>query len=243
MEHQRHLSQLLLAGEAKTSRAMRFSGGNAPRVTSAPTSMSKPNRHEGELPRGHHPKEKGGKGKDKKDTSKIPCLFYPKGTCKNCKNCPFMHKDASPFVPAKGDGDKGGKSRSPSSKRRRPSKKRGKGAEKTAACCLSPAATLMGVSSLQSRVRFALAARKGDANKRDHWVVDERKGTCTRIHQKFRTCLYVPQPGHCPVPFWRLKGNVEVRKVPVTLWRKRTTSRLVITMSPWIGGSEPRHST
>ena len=57
---------------------------------------------------------KGGKGKDKKDTSKIPCLFCPKGTCKNGKNCPFTHKDASPSVPAKGDSAKGDKPKSPS---------------------------------------------------------------------------------------------------------------------------------
>ena len=43
--------------------------------------------------------------------------------------------------------------------------------------------------SPQPGVRFALAARKSDANKWGHWVVDEHKGTCTRIHQKFRTCL------------------------------------------------------
>ena len=73
---------------------------------------------------------------------------------------------------------------------RRPSKKRGKSAEKAAACCLSTAATLTGVSLPPSGTRFALAARKGEANKRDHWVVDENKGTCTRIHQKFRACLY-----------------------------------------------------
>ena len=100
---------------------------------------SEPTTPRGELPREPHPKaekaqEKAAKGKDKKDTSEIPCLFYPKGTCKNGKNCPFLHKDASPSVPAKGDGDKGGKPKSPSSKRRRPSKKRGKSAEKTAAC-------------------------------------------------------------------------------------------------------------
>ena len=95
--------------------------------------------------------------------------------------------------------------------RRRPSKKRGKSAEKAAACCLSTTATLTGVSLPPSEARFALAARKGEANKRDHWVVDEHKGTCTRIHQKFRTCLYAPRPEHCPVPFWRLKGNVEAR--------------------------------
>ncbi|CAE7546703.1 unnamed protein product [Symbiodinium sp. CCMP2592] len=61
---------------------------------------------------------KGGKGGEKKDTSKIPCIFFPKGTCKNGKNCPFMHKDAAPSVPAKGDkAGKDGK-RSPSGKRR-----------------------------------------------------------------------------------------------------------------------------
>ena len=68
-----------------------------------------------------------------------------------------------------------------------------------------------GCASPPFGTRFALAAHKGDANKRDHWVVDEHRGTCTRIHQRFRTCLYVPHPEHCPVPFWRLKGNVEVR--------------------------------
>ena len=190
---------------------------------------------------------KGGKGKEKKDTSKIPCLFYPKGTCKNGKNCPFMHRDASPSVPAKGDGDKGGKPRSPSSKRRRPSKKRGKSADKKPACCLSSTATLTGAPSLHSGIRFALAARKGDANKRDHWVVDEHRGTCTRIHQRFRTCLYVPHPEHCPVPFWRLKGNVEVRMYnsegSCDFAEKRTTSRLLIAVSPWIGGLVSRHST
>ena len=101
--------------------------------------------------------------------------------------------------------------RSPSSKRRRRSKKRGKSAEKAAACCLSTTATLTGVSLPPSEARFALAVRKGEANKRDHWVVDEHKGTCARIHQKFRTCLYAPRPERCPVPFWRLKGNVEAR--------------------------------
>ena len=31
------------------------------------------------------------------------------------------------------------------------------------------------------------------------------------MHQKFRSSLYVPQPDHCPVPLWRLKGNAEAR--------------------------------
>ncbi|CAE7778417.1 unnamed protein product [Symbiodinium sp. CCMP2592] len=108
---------------------------------------------------------KGGKGGDKKDTSKIPCIFYPKGTCKNGKNCPFMHKDASPSVPAKGDkSGKDGK-RSPSGKRRRPSKKRAKSEEKTAACCLSIAATLTGEPSPSAGKSYAVAARKGHAVK------------------------------------------------------------------------------
>ena len=51
---------------------------------------------------------------------------------------------------------------------------RGKSADKKAACCLSSTATLAGVPSPHSDIRFALAARKGDANKRDHWVVDEQ---------------------------------------------------------------------
>ena len=193
-----------------------FQRGKCPRGDKCPYKHVKAEQTRGKTPprspsKGGKGSGKGGKGKEKKGTSKIPCLFYPKGTCKNGKNCPFMHKDASPSVPAKGDGDKGGKPRSPSSKRRRPSKKRGKSADKKAACCLSSTATLTGAPSLHSGTRFALAARKGDANQRDHWVVDEHKGTCARIHQGFRTCLYVPHPEHCPVPFWSLKGNVEVR--------------------------------
>ncbi|CAE7831496.1 pntA [Symbiodinium sp. CCMP2592] len=98
----------------------------------------------GKCPRGGG---KGGKGGEKKDTSKIPCIFFPKGTCKNGKNCPFMHKDAAPSVPAKGDkAGKDGK-RSPSGKRRRPSKKRPKSEDKPAACCLSLTATLTGEPS------------------------------------------------------------------------------------------------
>eukprot|EP00439_Symbiodinium_sp_Y106_P048859 s4496_g6.t1 len=76
---------------------------------------------------------------------------------------------------------------------------------------LSSSATLTGEPFLNAGARFALAASKGDATKRDHWVADERKGTCTRIHQKFRGCRYVPQPEHCPIPIWRLKGNAEAR--------------------------------
>ena len=80
----------------------------------------------------------GGKSKDK---SKIPCMFYPKLTSKNRKNCPFLHKDASPSVPAKGDKD--GRQRAPSpAKPRRPSKKRGKSADNKAACCLASNASL-----------------------------------------------------------------------------------------------------
>ena len=168
---------------------------------------SEPTTPRGELPREPHPKaekaqEKAAKGKDKKDTSEIPCLFYPKGTCKNGKNCPFLHKDASPSVPAKGDGDKGGKPKSPSSKRRRPSKKRGKKCGEDGSMLNFVHSHPHGCASPQPGARFVLAARKGDANKRDHWVVDEHKGTCTRIHQKFRTCLYMPRPEHSPVPFW-----------------------------------------
>ena len=137
------------------------------------------------------------------------------GTCKNGKNCPFLHKDASPSVPAK-KGDKDGKQRANSpAKRRRPSKKRGKSAEKKATCCLSANATLTGEPSNHAEgVKFALAARKGEAGPRDHWVVDEDKGVCVRVHQKFRTSLYVPQPDHCPVPFWRLRGNAEASMYP-----------------------------
>ncbi|CAE7403505.1 Wrn [Symbiodinium sp. CCMP2592] len=106
---------------------------------------------------------KGGKGGDKKDTSKIPCIFYPKGTCKNGKNCPFMHKDAAPSVPAKGDkAGKDGK-RSPSGKRRRPSKKRPKSEDKPAACCFSLTATLTGEPSTDAGKVYAVAARKGPA--------------------------------------------------------------------------------
>ncbi|OLQ11620.1 hypothetical protein AK812_SmicGene4496 [Symbiodinium microadriaticum] len=154
-----------------------------------------------------------GSGKDK-DKSKIPCIFYPMGTCKNGKNCPFLHKDASPSVPAKGDKDGKQRANSPA-KRRRPSKKRGKSADKKATCCLSANATLTGEPSNHAEgVKFALAARKGEAGPRDHWVVDEDKGVCVRVHQKFRTSLYVPQPDHCPVPFWRLKGNAEASMYP-----------------------------
>ena len=194
---------------------------------------------------------KGGKGKDKKDTSKIPCLFYPKGTCKNGKNCPFTHKDASPSVPAKGDSAKGDKPKSPSSKRRRTSKKRGKSTEKAAACCLSSVATLTRVPMPHAEKRYVLAARKGAANQRDHWFVDEHKGTCARIHQKFRRCLYVPQAEHCPVPIWRLKGEAEVRMYGSEgsnafgekTVRKPTTSRSTTTRNPLKGGSVPRRST
>ncbi|CAE7518954.1 unnamed protein product [Symbiodinium sp. CCMP2592] len=108
---------------------------------------------------------KGGKGGEKKDTSKIPCIFFPKGTCKNGKNCPFMHKDAAPSVPAKGDkAGKDGK-RSPSGKRRRPSKKRPKSEDKPAACCLSLTATLTGESLADAVKAYAVAARKGPAGK------------------------------------------------------------------------------
>ena len=219
LEHLHPLRQQLLAGEARISRATHFNGESAPEETSAHTSMSRPNKHAEKLPLGPHPRGgkgsgKGGKGKEKKDTSKIPCLFYPKGTCKNGKNCPFMHRDASPSVPAKGDGDKGGKPRSPSPKRRR-SKKRGKSADKKATCCLSSTATLTGEPSACSNIRFALAARKGEAYQRDHWVVDEHKGTCTRVHQKFRSCLYAPQRRGADVPlgrFPRLCGeNVQLQ--------------------------------
>ena len=161
-------------------------------------------------PKGGRPNSAGkGTGKDK-DKSKIPCLFYPKGTCKNGKNCPFLHRDASPSVPAKG-GKGDGKQRANSpARRRRPSKKRGKSADKKAACCLSTNAALTGEPLAQAEgVKFALAARKGEAGPRDHWVVDEDKGICVRVHKKFRTSLYVPQPDHCPVPFWRLKSNAE----------------------------------
>ncbi|CAE6915907.1 unnamed protein product [Symbiodinium sp. CCMP2592] len=119
-----------------------------------------------------------------KEATEILAEALKSGTCKSGKNCPFMHEDASPSVPAKGEGGKGGKPRSASSKLRRPSKKRAKSSEKTAACCLSSSAALTGVSLHDTASRHALAARKGDATKRDHWVVDEHKGTCTRIHQK-----------------------------------------------------------
>ena len=113
---------------------MRFNAESVPGATNARYKHVKAEQTRGRTPprspsKGGKGSGKGGKGGDKKDTSKIPCLFYPKGTCKNGKSCPFMHKDASPSVPAKGDA-KGGKPRSPSSKRRRPSKKRGKSAEK-----------------------------------------------------------------------------------------------------------------
>ncbi|CAE7210143.1 unnamed protein product, partial [Symbiodinium sp. CCMP2592] len=113
----------------------------------------------------HEVISKGGKGGEKKDTSKIPCIFYPKGTCKNGKNCPFMHKDAAPSVPAKGDkAGKDGK-RSPSGKRRRPSKKRPKSEDKPAACCLSLTATLTGEPPADAVKAYAVAARKGTAGK------------------------------------------------------------------------------
>ena len=197
-----------------------FQRGRCPRGKNCPFEHVKADPSRGRTPprspKGGRPSSAGsgkGSGKDK-DKSKIPCIFYPKGTCKNGKNCPFLHKDASPSVPAKGDKD--GKQRANiAAKRRRPSKKRGKSVDKKAACCLSADATLTGEPFVADEgVKLALAARKGEAGPRDHWVVDEDKGTCVRVHQKFRTSLYVPQPDHCPVPFWRLKGNAEARMYP-----------------------------
>ena len=197
-----------------------FQRGKCPRGKTCPFEHVKADPSRGRTPprspkRGRPSSAGSGKGSGKdKDKSKIPCIFYPKGTCKNGKNCPFLHKDASPSVPAKGDKDGKQRPNSPA-KRRRPSKKRGKSADKKATCCLSADATLTGEpSSSAEGVKLALAARKGEAGPRDHWVVDENKGTCVRVHQKFRTSLYVPQPDHCPVPFWRLKGNAEARMYP-----------------------------
>ena len=195
-----------------------FQRGKCPRGKNCPFEHVKADPSRGRTPprspKGGRPGSAGsgkGSGKDK-DKSKIPCIFYPKGTCKNGKNCPFLHKDASPSVPAKGDGKQ--RANSPA-KRRRPSKKRGKSADKKATCCLSANATLTGEPYDHAEgVKFALAARKGEAGPRDHWVIDEDKGVCVRVHQKFRTSLYVPQPDHCPVPFWRLKGNAQASMYP-----------------------------
>ncbi|CAE7465886.1 unnamed protein product [Symbiodinium sp. CCMP2592] len=66
---------------------------------------------------------------------------------------------------AKGDkADKGGR-RSPSGKHRRPSKKSAKSEDKTAACCLSLAATLTVEPSSNAGKSFALAAPKGPTMK------------------------------------------------------------------------------
>ena len=169
-------NRTLLVEGAKISRAMHFNEGYAQRC---PYKHVKAEQTRGRTP-ARSPSE-GGKGSGK--VCSIRRVLARTGrTAYSCTRTPVR-------LSRPGDGDKGGKPRSPSSKRRRPSKKRGKSAEKAAACCLSTTATLTGVSLPPSGTRFALAARKGEANKRDHWVVDENKGTCARIHQKFRACL------------------------------------------------------
>ena len=150
-----------------------FQRGKCPRGKNCPFEHVKADPSRGRTPprspKGGRPDSAGsgkGSGKDK-DKSKILCIFYPKGTCKNGKNCPFLHKDASPSVPAKSDKDLKQRANSPA-KRRRPSKKRGKSADKKATCCLSADATLTGEpSSSAEGVKFALAARKGEAGPRD----------------------------------------------------------------------------
>ena len=82
-----------------------FQRGKCPKGDKCPYKHVKAEQTRGRTPprspsKGGKGSGKGGKGKDKKDTSKISCLFYPKGACKNGMNCPFMHKDASPSVPA-----------------------------------------------------------------------------------------------------------------------------------------------
>ena len=149
--------------------------------------------------------EKRGKGKDK---SKTPCFFYPKDTCRNGKNCPFLRKGASPSVPAKGDKD--GKQRAPSPAKRRPSKKRGKSADKKAACCLSSNATLTGEPSAAVPTKFALAPARA---KPVPGIIGSltRTRAHVRIHQKFRTSLYVPAGQPLSGSIWRLKGSAHAR--------------------------------
>ena len=53
-------------------------------------------------------------------------------------------------------------------------------------------ATLTGMTIVAEGSKFALAARKGEADPRDHWAVDEDTGICVRIHQKLGTNLYGP---------------------------------------------------
>ena len=183
-------------------------------------------------------------GKDK-DKSKIPCIFYPKGTCKNGKNCPFLHKDASPSVPAKGDKDGKQRANSPA-KRRRPSKKRGKSADKKATCCLSADATLTGEpSSSAEGVKFALAARKGEAGPRDHWVVDEDKGVCVRVHQKFRTVFMFLNPIIAPFHFGDSKAMPRLvctpKRTQSSLWKRSTTSSLGIFRNRLSAGLVQQH--
>jgi hypothetical protein len=40
-----------------------------------------------------------GKGKPKAKASKVPCLFYPKGTCNRGDQCPFLHEPKAAAKP------------------------------------------------------------------------------------------------------------------------------------------------
>ena len=63
LEHLHPLRQQLLAGGARISRVTHFNGESAPEETSAPTSMSRPNKHAEKLPLGPHPRAVKAQGK------------------------------------------------------------------------------------------------------------------------------------------------------------------------------------
>ena len=174
---------------------------------------------EAEHPREHRPKahrrgrERWKGWRKANDTSQIPCIFSPRAPAE-------MERSADSSI-------RTDRTRTASSNPR-PSKTRGKCVNKKAACCIRSSATLTGEPSRCHGHKLALAARKGEAIPRDHWVVDEEKGSCVRIHL---CSFYIPQPERCPVPFWRLQRD------PASSSRRSTTSSLRFRVGRWIGAT------
>ena len=77
LEHLHPLRQQLLAGGARISRATHFNGESAPEETSAPTSMSRPNKHAEKLPLGPHPRAVKAQGKAVKAKRRRTLLGSP----------------------------------------------------------------------------------------------------------------------------------------------------------------------
>ena len=98
----------------------------------------------------------------------------------------------------------------------------------------------------QPLVAFILPLRRPQ----DSWQVDFRSSTLIRRHKKYRTRMFVPIEGDCPMALSRLSNLVRVEKIlpvdpytSVVEWSWRDGSSQDQDITPWVGQNGVQSNT